>query len=574
MNQEVYVFPTSFAQERLWVLDQIEPGNPAYNIPAVVRLAGNLSIVTLDQVISEIVRRHEVLRTVFSESNGHPEQIIIPSMEVRLSLVTLDMLDQREREEEARKLAEIEARRGFDLKYGPLFRVIVLKLSEEDHILLMTMHHIISDGWSAGVLAREISILYESMVEGKPHCLPDLSLQYVDFTVWQCDLFSKGVFDEQIKFWKQQLAGSSGILQFPYDYERPLMSSYRGKTERTFLSRELIEQLKEFSHNQKVTLFVTFLGIFNLLLHRYSGQEDINVGVPIASRNEEDIEHLIGCFINILVIRTDLSANPDFYELCKRINERTVAAYAHQEIPFKNIVEVLQPNREPGITPLYQVMITLQDAPVQRLRIPGIDLVPFEVENNTAELDLLMSLDEKDFGIELSLQYSLDLFEPVTIKRLIANFITLLESVKQNRIHPIKSLPLLSFSEYRQVVSEWNNTTADYAYHLCVHEKFEHQVEQTPDSIAAVFEDEYITYQVLNARSNQLSHYLRGLGVKPDIIVGVCVERSIEFLISILGVMKAGGAYLPLDTAYPVDRITFMLEDSGANLLLTQKKII
>ncbi|MCW5312699.1 amino acid adenylation domain-containing protein [Nostoc sp. KVJ3] len=565
--------PLSFAQQRLWFLNQMEPGNPFYNISRSVLLKGSLNVAALEQSINEIVRRHEVLRTSFTDVDGQPVQKIASALNIKLPIIDLGELSQEEREVEVRRLASSQARQSFDLTQDALLRTSLLRLEEEEHILVFTIHHIVADGWSAGVIVREVAALYKSFSGDKPSSLPNLTIQYADFAIWQRQWLQTEIQLSQMAYWKQQLGGNLPILQLPTDRPRPAIQTFRGRKQSWQISKVLTEALKSFSRREAVTLFMTLLAAFKTLLYRYTNQADILIGSPIANRNRSEIEPLIGFFVNTLVLRTDLSENPSFKELLRRVREVTLDAYAHQDLPFEQLVEELQPQRNLSHTPLFQVMLILQNAPMEVLKLPGVILSPMEVETETAMFDITVFLTETEQGLMSVFEYNSDLFDAATINRMQGHFQILLEGIVANPDRCLSDLPILTATEQQQLLVDWNQTSADYPS-SCIHQLFETQVEQTPNSIAVVFEDQQLTYQELNVRANQLAQYLQGLGVVPEVLVGICVERSLDMVVGLLGILKAGGAYVPLDPAYPHERLAFMLEDAQVSVLLTQQKLM
>ncbi|NET89190.1 MAG: amino acid adenylation domain-containing protein, partial [Kamptonema sp. SIO1D9] len=567
------VHPLSFAQARLWFLDQLEKGNPAYNISFGIRLQGLLQVTALEQSLNEIVRRHEALRTTFSTVEGQPIQRIAPSLTIPLPVVDCQKLPELERESEVRSLMVRESQQPFDLTQEPLFRAKLVRLGQQEHILLLTMHHIISDEWSVEVLIREMAALYKAFLAGNPSPLPELPIQYSDFAYWQRQSLQGERLENQLSYWKKQLDGSPAVLQLPTDRPRPPVQTYRGAHQSLTLPRPLSEAIENLSRQEGVTLFMLLLAAFQTLLYRYTGQEDIPVGSPIAYRNRDEIKRLIGFFVNTIVLRADLRGNPSFVDLLGRLRQVALEAYAHQDFPFEQLVEALQPKRDASYSPLFQVMFTLRNAP-QIEEIPDLVLSPFKVDNQTAQFDLSLSIEMTERGLSASFEYNTDLFDAATIARMLGHFQNLLEGIVANPQASLSDLPLLTPAEQHQLLVEWNDTKTDYPLDRCIHQLFEAQVEQTPDAVAIVFGNEQLTYRELNQRANQLAHYLNKLGVKPEVLVGICVERSLEMIVGLLGILKAGGAYLPLDPAYPSERLTFMLSDSQVPVLLTQEKLV
>ena len=569
--------PLSFAQQRLWFLEQLEGGrSAAYNMPAALRVSGSLHINAFEQSLIAMVQRHETLRTTFPTLNGMPTQKIQPlsAIKEQLSVVLLADLPTEKQATEVQRLVIEEVQRPFDLAKGPLFRTTLLQLGPQEHVLLVTMHHIISDGWSIGVFIREIAKLYEAFEKGKPSPLSPLPIQYADFAHWQRQWLTGDVLETQVKYWQQQLAGIPALLELPTDRPRPPVQTFKGHTQHFEINQALSSQLKQLSQKQGATLFMTLLSAYVILLHRYSGQEDIVVGSPIANRNRSEIESLIGFFVNTLVLRTPLSDNPSFIDLLNQVRQMSLEAYAHQDIPFEKLVDSLQPERNLSHNPLFQVMFVLQNAPKEELELSGLSLSLLERESVTTKSDLTLFLEETAHGLKGGLEYNTALFNADTISRMAGHFQTLLADIIAHPERCISELQMLTTAEQHQLLIEWNNTTAAYPDNQCVHQLFEAQVEKTPDAIAVVFENQELSYQALNTRANQLAHHLQTLGVGPEVLVGICVERSLDMIVGLLGTLKAGGAYVPLDPNYPQDRIAFMLADSQVLVLLTQEQLM
>mgnify|MGYP005837764035 CR=1 FL=1 len=564
--------PLSFAQQRLWFLDQLEPGNPFYNVPGAVRLKGSLNVAALEQSFNEIVRRHEALRTTFTLVEGQPVQVIAPDL--TLTLPVVDLQELPEAEGEVLRLSTEEAKRSFNLAEEPLLRCILLRLEETEHVLLYTMHHIISDAWSQGILVRELATLYGAFSRGNSSSLAELPIQYADFAVWQRQWLSGEVLENQLNYWLSQLQGAPELLQLPTDHPRPSVQTYRGRTQSFSLDTDLTQKLQALSRESGTTLFMTLLAAFATLLYRYSGQEDILIGSPIANRHRREIESLIGFFLNTLVLRVRFEDNPSIKDLLARVRETTLKAYEHQDVPFEQVVEALQPQRSLSHSPLFQVMFVLQNASMGEVELPGVRLTPLERESTIAKFDLTLSLTETAQGLVGGWEYNTDLFDGTTIERMTAHFQNLLSAIVKNPQLSVAEFPLLSEAERHQLLVEWNNTQSEYPSDQCIHQLFEEQVEKTPDAVAVVFEREQLTYQQLNQRANQLAHHLQSLGVRPEGLMGICVERSLEMVVGLLGILKAGGAYVPLDPHYPQQRLSYMLTDSGVEVLLTQSSLL
>src|SRR5829696_8022234 len=568
--------PLSFAQQRLWFLDQLAPGSAAYNLSGRLRLEGHLDVSSLEASLNEIVRRHEALRTIFSTHDGEPVQIILSELLLPLPLIDLSYLPTSERETAIRQLCEEEASQPFDLSTGPLLHARLLRLSKlpgEEHVLLLSMHHIISDGRSIGLLIRELATLYEAYARGAKSPLKELSLQYGDYAVWQREWLQGEVLEQQLAYWREQLGDAPPVLELPLDKQRPATSSFHSETLSCNLSKKISEGLKAWSRKEGVTLFMNLLAAFQLLLWRYSGQEDVSVGTPVAHRTRAETEELIGFFVNTLVLRTELSGNPTFRELVQRVKETALGAYAHQDVPFEKLVEELAPERNLSVTPLFQVMFAMENTPSPEIKLRDLQLSLLETARETAKFDIVLVMWETAEGLEGSLEYSTDLYEEATMQRLLRQFQMLLEGIVADPSARLADLPLLTVSEQRRLLNDWNNTRQDFPQELCLHQLFESQVELSPHAPALVFDEQQITYQELNCKANQLAHHLRDLDVGPETIVGVCMERSIEMVVGLLGILKAGGAYLPLDPTYPKERLAVMLHDAGARVVLTQTSL-
>ncbi|MEH2041491.1 amino acid adenylation domain-containing protein [Nostoc sp.] len=573
--------PLSFAQQRLWFLDQLIPNNPFYNIPLALHLTGSLKLAALEQTFNEIVQRHEALRTTIVVQKGQPVQVINPTLTIPLPIIDLRQLPQAEREIQARRLTTQEAQRPFNLSTDSLLQVKLLWLDETQYILLLTMHHIVSDGWSIGVLIQEIAALYTAFASNQPSPLPKLRIQYADFAYWQRQWLQGEVLKKQLSYWQKQLDGIS-MLNLPTDRPRLAVQTYQGARQPLQLSKSLSKALLALGQQEGVTLFITLLAAFQALLYRYTQQEDITIGSPIANRNRSEIEGLIGFFVNSLVLRTDLSGNPTFRELLSRVKEVALGAYSHQDLPFEKLVEELHPERNLNQNPLFQVVFALQNAPMTALDLPSLTLSPLPFETETTRFDLEFHLWEPNTqnglwadsseGISGFVIYSTDLFDDVTITRMLGHFQILLEGIVENPEDRIAQLPFLSESELHQLLVEWNNNQVNYPQDKCIHQLIESVAEQNGEVTALVFDDEQLSYKELNIRSNQLAHYLKKLGVKSEVLVGLCVERSFNMIIGMLGILKAGGAYVPLDPSYPSERLNFMLEDAQVSVLLTHER--
>jgi amino acid adenylation domain-containing protein len=571
-SRETDAFPLSFAQQRLWFLAQLQPESAVYNMSGGVRLSGKLDLQALQQALIEIVWRHEALRTTFQEIDGEPMQVIGPKETVSFPSFALQSLSAARSEAEAMMLAAHEARQPLDLINGPLFRAKLLLLSKEEHILLLTMHHIIFDGWSMGIFVRELAALYEAYATGKPSPLSDVPVQYVGFAAWQRRWLKGEVLDKQIAYWKKTLAGAPSLLELPTDHPRPAMQSFHGAKHPLSISPDLTDALRTLCEHERATLFMALLAVFNVLLYRYTYQSDIVTGVPITGRNRPGLEESIGFFVNTLALRTRLSGDATFRDLLAQVRVMTLEAYDHQDLPFEKLVEIMQPERDISHTPLFQVMFNLQNLGTPAPKLMNLKLTPFEIDNGTTKFDLTLDLVATAEGLKGSIDYNSDLFDVATIQRMAGHFQNLLAAVIVNPLQRISDLPLLTAAE-EKLQREWNLTDEVYPQPPCIHQIFEEQVVRTPHAPALVFEDESLTYAELNARANQVARYLRTLGVGPEIPVGVLLERSPELIVGLLGILKAGAAYVPLDTTLPDARLSFLLADTAAPVVLTQQAL-
>ena len=563
--------PASFAQQRLWFLDQLEPDNPIYNIPQRIHLCGTLNVEALQLSLSEIVRRHESLRTTFIAIDGLPMQIIAEPFVVPLQLTDLSHLADGEREPEVDRRALEEAAKPFNLQHGPVLRAQLLRRAPDDHILLIVLHHIAGDRWSAGILAEELQALYAAYAKGEPSPLSEMDVQYADFSDWQRGWLQGEELAKQAAYWRKQLADAPAILELPTDRPRPALPSYRGSTEATLLPSQLVDKLTVLSQSEGVTLFMTMLAALQKLLSVYSGQSDIVVGSPIASRNCTEVEPLIGFFVNTLALRTNLEGNPTFRELLARVKETTLAAYTHQDIPFERLVEELQPERSLNYHPIFQVLFALQNAPQSALELAGLTLERQPLHQGTSPFDLSWFATHVADGMQIRIEYSTDIFDVETIRRMLGHFCALLQSTVENPGQHIEDLSLLTADERNEILSSWNATKQDYPRQLCTHHLFEEQAARVPSKVAVRAGTQSLTYAELNARANQVAHHLRGKGAGPGTLVGIKMTRSANMVAALLGVFKSGAAYVPLDPNFPEARIAFILQDAAAKLVLTDE---
>ncbi|WP_158625670.1 non-ribosomal peptide synthetase [Corallococcus carmarthensis] len=565
--------PVSFSQERMWFQDRLSPGSAAFNIPVRVRFSGVLDAAVLHASLQALVRRHAPLRTTFVEQDGRPQQHITPTLDLALPVVDLQSLPAAEREAEASRLITDEARQPFDLEKGPLLRTVLYRLDALEHVLLLKLHHIITDGWSMGVLVRELSALYPALAEGQPSPLSPLPMQYADYAAWQREFLRGEVLDSHLGWWRERL-DPDAVLELPTDRPRPAVLSGRGARINAVLPVALVDALKALARAEGNTLFGVLLAGFQVLLSRYSGQQDVVVGTSVAGRGRAELEGLIGLFTNYLALRTDLSGQPSFRELLGRVRETTLEAYAHQEVPFEKLVDALKPERQLSINPLFQVALTLQNAPLPPLRLPGLVLDAQPVDNRTSKTDLSLIAMEVPQGMRLTAEYNTDLFDPGSIQRLLAHLRTLLEGAVADPDRRVSELPLMDPAEAMRVQREWAGNTAPFPEDCCLHTLFEAQARRTPGAVAVQFQGQSLTYAQLDARANQLAHALRRRGVGPEARVALSVERSLDVAVGLLGILKAGGAWVPVDPMLPRERLAFMLEDSGATVLVTQAPLL
>ncbi|EPX57243.1 Long-chain-fatty-acid--CoA ligase [Cystobacter fuscus DSM 2262] len=568
------MLPLSFAQQRLWFLEQLEPGNTAYNMPAAVRLTGELDAAALEKALHGVVRRHEALRTTFDSLEGKPFQVIHPELLVPLPLSDWSGLSAEDKEQALRTARREEASRPFDLMRGPLVRARLLRLGEREHVLLYTLHHIISDGWSVGVLVREMAALYQEQRTGHPAQLAPLPVQYADYALWQQSQLSGQALEEALAHWTKRLAGAPRVLELPTDRKRPAVQTHRGARQDIRLSAELTQELQGVCRQQGATLFMGLLAVFQLLLSRYARQEDVVVGTPTAHRPRMETEGLIGFFVNTLVLRTDLSGAPSFRGLLERVKEVALDAFSHQDVPFEKLVERLQPERDTSVSPLFQVMFALQNTPEEQLQVEGLTLREVEgSESQTAQFDLTLALTEVDGALQGSFEFNTDLFEQESIARMARHFQALLQAAVKQPERPITALPLVDEQEQREILEGWNATERELPRAPFIHEWVMQQAERTPDKPAVVFEEQSLTFRELRAGARRVAAALQARGVGPEVTVGLVVERSVEGVVGLLGVLEAGGSYVPMDPALPQERLAYMMGDSQTRLLLTQRAL-
>ncbi|MGD9898613.1 MAG: amino acid adenylation domain-containing protein [Calditrichaceae bacterium] len=565
--------PVSFAQQRLWFLDQLEPGNSLYSIPAAVKIKGNFNKEAFNKSINTIIKRHSVLRTAFIAIDGSPAQVISAEMDIKIPEVDLSGLDKQELDSQLNEIIISQTEKPFDLQTTPLIRASFLNLSKDETIVVLTIHHIVSDGWSMGVIISEIKELYPAYCLNKSITLPELPVQYADYAIWQRKWFRGNVLDKQITYWKNQLKDIPPLIEIPTDRPRPASRTYRGDHIIFNIEKEKVQKLEDFSLKQDATMFMTILSVFQVLLHRYTGQNDICVGSPIANRNRAEVAGLIGFFVNTLVMRGDLSGNPAFSFFLERMKKTILDAYANQDLPFEMMVEAVNPNRALNHSPLFQVMFVYNNTTENAITLPDLEISLIDIESRTSKFDIIMNLTETENILQGKLEYNTDLFNRDTMERLIGHFKVLIDSIIISPLSKISDLRMLTGEEFTHITTILNKPESWYDCGKFVHKLFEEQVEKSPSAVALVADKKELSFEELNTRSNRLARYLIRNDVLPGTFVGLSVNRVPELIIGILGILKAGGTYLPLDPGYPEERIRFMLEDSAAKFVLTQEQI-
>jgi len=571
-NEEVFIFPASYGQKRMWFLDQFEPGSPYYNIPVAFKIKGRFEEDLFIKTINKIVDRHESIRTVFKNIKGEPQQVIYPELNINIPVIDLSANDEKSIDNEVTKLATNEARAPFNLATGPLFRVKILTISNVEHIVLITMHHIISDGWSMGILVGEITSIYSSFLSNKPDELSELEIQYADYSEWQNEYLKGEVLNEQLDYWKKKLGNSNSLLELPTDRSRQAIYTNNGSSYHGTISGVVINGLRKLCNNENSTLFMSLVAAFNVLLYRYSGQKDINIGTPIANRTNKDIEKIIGLFINTLVLRTDLSANPTFRDLLKQVRTNNLEAFEHQDLPFEMLVDAIQPERNMSYAPLFQVMIILQNNPIQATQLSELEISMVPVDMGTSTSDITFSLSTGPDGANCSIEYNTDLFDESTISRMFNDFSNLIANIIKEPDKRISEYDILDKITKSRLLSELGERIVKFPEIRSIHSLVERWADKTPNEIAVVDSTTQISYKELNNRANQLAHYLREQNIGQSLPIGISQDKSVNLLISVLAVLKSGHLYLPLDPGYPIDRLEYMIDDSEINLLITDKK--
>lgn len=561
------IFPTSFAQQRLWFVDQLNPGTSAYNLPRAFRLTGSLHTENLHKSLQSIIFRHSSLRTIFTSVEGEPSQIVLDALELELPLMDLSPLTTAEKQETVSRILGEQARQAFDLSTGPLFRAMLLRLGPSDHIFLLVMHHIITDGWSMSVLLRELGVVYSSLSAGRQEQLAELPLQYSDFSRWQREEIARDVLADQLNYWKNKLLGAETVLSLSTNHPRANFHDGFGKAFHFRLPHGLDEKLKSLARGESATLFMALLTVFQILLWRYTSQDSILIGIPTAGRNDADLDNLVGLFVNTLVLRGDLSPDLTFRQLLAQARTNTLEALDQQDVPFEKLVEALEPVRSIHRNPLFQVMFIFQNTPKQRLKFPGLLVEEIEFESGIAKAGLSLEIIELD-GLYCTFEFESNLYDDATIARMAVHFTTLLEGVIEAPDEKISGLPLLSPAEVKQI-AQWNNTGSEFPSDLCIHTAFEKQAGLTPDTVAIIEGEKRLNYRELNHRATLLARRLASEGVHPGVLVGIALPPSSEMVIALLAVFKTGAAYLPLDLNQPEHRLGFMVDDSQATVVVT-----
>ena len=573
MDSGVAVYRASFSQQRMWFLHHYAKDSPVYCVPSAFHLRGPLQVRLLEAAFQAVIQRHDVLRTILAIENGELCQFVAPGSAFRLQVTNLDHIPAEARPAAAERCLDAEACRLFDLTADPPFRAMVVCLQPTEHVLLLVLHHIISDGWSRSNFYRELSAAYAALAAGQSPASRALPAQFADYSAWQKDWLQGGVMAAQASYWKTKLANEPEPVDLPSDRPRPATESFHGGRCTEQLSPELTAALRSRAQEEGATLFMILLAAFKALLHRYTGRSDLIVGVPVANRQHLELEELIGYFANTLVMRTTLPPGLTFRELLRRVRDTAVEAYTHQDMPFEQLVEMLQVRRDASSTPLFQVSFAVQDFPAVELTLPGVEATPKFVSTRTAKFDLSLTLERSGEGWTAATEHNTDLFDADRMQRMLGHWRIILESIAANPDQHVSEISCLTPAEQQQIVLDWNRTERDHPHDKCVHELFEEQAKRTPDAMAVEFEGNRMTYGKLDSRANRLAMHLRALGVGPDVLVGLCLERSLDLVAAMLGILKAGGAYVPLDPKYPKERIEFILQDAGASVLVTQRSL-
>ena len=571
-REDVNLFPTSIDQERLWFIEQLQPGNAAYNIFSASRIKGRLDVAVMERVVNELIARHEVVRTTFTVVDDQPMQVIQPKLEVTLTPVDLQPVPLEQREQEALRLVTEDFSRPFDLEQGPLVRIGLLRLAEDDHVMHINMHHTVTDRWSGAIFEQETGLLYEAFANHRPSPLPELPIQYADYSLWQRGRAESEIYHRQAEYWTRKLTGVPFVLEVPTDFPRLAMQNFRGARVYTRYSRRLLDALRELSRREGVTMFTLALAAYKALLYRYTTQETILVGATFANRNRPELQGMVGYLLNLIVLSTALSGNPTFRELLQRERATVLEGFANQDLPFGKLVQELRPTQDASRNPIVQHSLIYLDFPeLTVMETLGLSAKHLDIDNGASRFDMTLAMTETEQGYEVDIEFPTDLYRRERIERMTKHLENILESVVVDPTQRLSDLPLLSENEKRQLLIEWNDTAVPYPSERCVHELFEEQVEQRPDEVALLFEDERLTYRELNEQANRVANYLRAAGVENGELVGLFTSRSLRMVVALLGILKAGAAYVPLDERYPAKRLDFMLKDSGVRVLLTDR---
>lgn len=564
--------PLSFQQRRIWFLQQFDPRSPAYNDPTALRIQGELDIPALERTFFTIIQRHQVLQNFFPSENGQPVQAINPMTSFPIEIVIPDKDSAIPPDEQIRRFVNDYAARPFDLGKDRLICAALLKVADKDFALVVNTHHIVIDGWSKGIMLEELIALYRAFSEEKPSPLPEPSIRYTDYVYWRQEWGQGKIFETQLSYWKEKLHGAPPVLEFPTDHSRPAEPSGKGSVEPFSINASDYAALIQLAKQEDVTFFMLMTAAFNTLLYRYSGQSDISIGTPVAGRNRVELERLIGLFVNTLVLRNDLSGDITFRDLLKRVRKTCLEAYSHQDMPFEKLVEELNPQRDLSINPLFQVMFQLQNAPMPPVRMEGLSIAPIQLDTGAAQVDLSLTLWEEGDGLKGTFEFSLDLFERATIQRLIRHFRRLLDEIMRDCSQPVPDIAIIPDDELKQMLVEWNNTAFDYPRDACIYEMFEAAAAAYPEQTAAFYGNRRISYSELNRNANRLARFLKQHQAMPGTYISICMENSLELIIGIIGILKTGAAYIPMDPEYPEDRLYAILDEVRPLILLTDKK--
>lgn len=573
-REDVNIFPTSIDQERLWFIEQLQPGNAAYNIFSASRIKGRLDVAVMERVVNELIARHEVVRTTFTVVDDQPVQVIHPKLEIRLTPIDLQSVPLEQREQEALRLVTDDFSRPFDLEQGPLLRVGLLRLAEDDHVMHINMHHTVTDRWSGAIFEQETGLLYEAFSNNRPSPLPPLPIQYADYSLWQRDRAESEIYRRQAAYWTRRLTGLPFVLEVPTDFPRPPIQNFRGARVYTRYSRRLLDALRELSRREGVTMFTLALAAYKALLYRYTTQETILVGATFANRNRPELQNMVGYLLNLIVLSTDLSGNPTFRELLQRERATVLEGFANQDLPFGKLVQELRPVQDASRNPIVQHSLIYLDFPeLTVMETLGLTAKHLDIDNGASRFDMTLAMTETEQGYEVDIEFPTDLYRRERIERMTKHLENILESVVVDPTQRLSELPLLSENEKEQLLVKWNDAAVANLTDLCIHELFEAQVEQSPDDVALSVENERLTYRELNEQANRVARYLREMGLRNGDLVGLFTSRSSRMVAALLGILKAGGAYVPLDERYPTERLAFMLKDSGARVLLTEESL-